>query len=117
MEMKSHQATHFVLTGAAKRSVFIGVLLSYLSRKDGWFCFGALRTAVIENVRGGAGQLAAVIMRTCFLDGTSNFTNGFNIHDPNGGFRTLAADFTGWLSDEKALKEFFDIKGQAEVKS
>ena len=60
--------------------------------------------------------LVAQVMRVFFVDGVSNFTKGFQIHKPDGGFQMLRATFKGWLADEKALKEFNDIKGQAGTK-
>ena len=82
-----------------------------LQRKDAWLSFGSLRTSILEKVKGSVSTCMALSMRVFFTDGTANFTTGFLV-----GSRMVRAVFKGFLADEKALKEFWDIKGQAGTK-
>ena len=86
-----------------------------LHRKDGWMAFGSIRTRFMKQILGGHSALMKLILKIMFVDGGANFTNGFFVLH-KGVERVCTAGFGGILSDEKALKEFFDIKGQAGCK-
>ena len=69
----------------------------------------------MNQILGGHSALMKLILKLMFVDGVANFTKGcFIVHE--GVERLLTAGFGGILADEKALKEFFDIKGQAGTK-
>ena len=83
-----------------------------LHRKDGWLALGALRTSIIHRIDGGVSHLITIIMKTLFVDGPVNFADGFSFM--NRGVSVLCtATFVGFIADEKGLKEFLNIKGQA----
>ena len=84
-------------------------------RKDGWLCFGSLRTSIIHKLQGGVGGLVNKIFRFMFVDGYANFTKGFHLPCAND-VHIVTATFEGTIADEKGLKEFNDIKGQGGTK-
>ena len=86
-----------------------------LHRKDGWLALGSLRTKIIHNIKGGVTSLVKSIMKLFFIDGYANLQTGFS-YEAHGASRVCQASFGGFLADEKGLKEFMDIKGQAGVK-
>jgi hypothetical protein len=86
-----------------------------LHRKDGWLCFGSLKTTSVDVLVGGVAGLMTTIMKMLFCDGYANFSSGFTFCI-NGGYRVCRAAFAGFIADEKGLKEFYDIKGQGGVK-
>ena len=51
-------------------------------------------------------------MKTLFIDGPVNFANGFSFMNRGTSVLCTAA-FVGFIADEKGLKEFLNIKGQA----
>ena len=56
--------------------------------------------------------MITIMLRTFFVDGISNFTNGFR-YIYHGALVSVKGVFRGIIADEKGLKEMFDIKGQA----
>ena len=59
--------------------------------------------------------LMKIILRVLFVDGFANFTKGFT-YLRKGGIEFGRASFSGFIADEKGLKEFYDIKGQGGTK-
>ena len=74
-----------------------------LHRKDGWLCFGALRTTIIHKLTGGVAGLMRKILELFFVDGATNFTKGF-MYEHGGEVEYCRAQFAGFIADEKGLK-------------
>ena len=81
-----------------------------LHKSDAWLCFGALRTSIIYDVKGGVSAVFALVMRMLFVSGPVNSTTGFVI-SCNDSAKLIRASLRGIIADEKGLKEAFDIKG------
>ena len=86
-----------------------------LHRKDAWFCFGSLRTSIIDRVVGGVSAIFAAVLKVMFLASPTNFSD-VCFFLVKGVEKMYTACFKGIIADEKGLKEAFDIKGQAGVK-
>ena len=131
------------IDGGRKVCAFYDAFLEWplwmLHKSDAWLCFGALRTNIIYDVKGGICAVFALAMRNMFMSGAANFTTGFVIDAPmircsdarngnrcsdasngnrcsdarNGNrcSKVIKASLKGIISDEKGLKEAFDIKG------
>ena len=56
--------------------------------------------------------MITIIMKTLFVDGPVNFADGFSFMN-RGESVLCTATFVGFIADEKGLKEFLNIKGQA----
>jgi hypothetical protein len=91
---------------------FAELPLWFLRRKDSWFFFSILRVSIGDDVPGGWSYIMKVILLVFFSPTGHSFLKGCIIVN---GDRSLefTAKFCGILSDEKALKECFNIKGQA----
>lgn len=84
----------------------------FLQRTDAWFCFGLIRSLVIYEMPGGMSEFCDKVLQLFFPKDGLSWSNGVTVrHDDRS--RVVAADFFGLLADEKALKEIFDITGQA----
>ena len=83
-----------------------------LQRKDAWPCFGVLRSCVCDDLPGGLSQLMKLVLRTFFASTGHNFQRGCVVQHGSGQ-HLFTATFAGFMTDEAALKEVFDIKGQA----
>ena len=83
-----------------------------VNRSDAWFAFGVLRSRLLHRCEFGHSAFLAKILRLFFFDGLANLSNGcFYVH--RGKHKRYTGRFGGILADEKGLKEFFAIKGQA----
>ena len=89
-----------------------------LNMCQGWFVFGELRNKLLKETDecSGHGAMVALMLKTFFVDGVSNFTKGFR-YIYRGALVTARGVFRGIIGDEKGLKEMYDIKGQAGWKS
>ena len=81
-----------------------------LNMCDGWFVFGELRSKVLRDCGdcSGHGAMMAIMLRTFFVDGIANFTNGFR-YIYRGAHVSVKGKFCGIIGDEKGLKEMYDI--------
>jgi hypothetical protein len=84
----------------------------FLQRKHSWPMFGIIRTKVMKELPGGASHLMRLVLRTFFLSTGNSFRTGCIIQHGDKSLQ-FTAGFCGVLSDEKALKEIYDVKGQA----
>ena len=86
----------------------------FLARKDSWFVFTIFKTMTIkQQLQGYISEMAKLILKVFFPDGHgTSFKSGCHFHNEND-YIVVTASFKGFLGDEKALKEIFDIKGQA----
>ena len=83
----------------------------FLRRKDSWFPFGLLRCNFVDSMTNQSSEFMTCIMKVFFTGGDS-WINGICLQS-QGRSRIVVAVFGGFLADEKALKEIFDITGQA----
>ena len=81
-----------------------------LHKSDAWILFGALRTNIIKQGKGGVSAVFAMLIRIMFVAGPANFTTGFLL-PYNGSEKLVRASLKGIIADEKGLKEAFDVKG------
>ena len=86
-----------------------------LHRKDGWLCLCSLRSTLVHRILGGAALLVKRLLFMLFVQGNTNLRTGVTFMH-NGSTVFYTARFKGFLADEKGLKEFYDIKGQAGFK-
>ncbi len=86
-----------------------------LHQSDAWFCFGALRTNILEDVKGGVSSVFAKIVRIMFVTGPANYTTGV-FYVSRGADILYRATLRGIIADEKGLKEAFDLKGASGTK-
>ena len=89
-----------------------------LNMCQGWFVFGEIRNKLLKETDecSGHGAMMTILLKTFFVNGISNFTNGFR-YVYRGALVTVKGVFRGIIGDEKGLKEMYDIKGQAGWKS
>ena len=84
----------------------------FIQRKGAWFCYGVLRTKIVNDISGGVGAVVKAILLHMFPEGGESFERGCYI--THGRESTLlTAKFGGILADEAALKYAFGLKGQA----
>ena len=83
-----------------------------LQRKDSWPCFGVIRTTVCKELPGYMSQLMKLVLRIFFAPKGVSFRNGCVVHHGTSS-HMFFLKFCGFISDEKSLKEVFDIKGQS----
>ena len=83
----------------------------FLRRKCAWFTFGLLRSKLAKKIPGHISALMKTVLRVLFLS-THGLQNGCILQN---GQRSLmiTGRFGGFMADEKALKEIYDMKGQA----
>ena len=86
-----------------------------LHNSDAWILFGALKTKVVHNVRGGVSAVVASIIRLTFVTRPANFTSGVFIDHRNGS-KLVQATLKGIIADELGLKGAFDLKGASGTK-
>jgi hypothetical protein len=86
-----------------------------LQRKDGWFLFGSIRSTLLAKLPGGVSEMVKRLLKVVLIDGIANSTQGFFVVVQNRK-RLLRASFSGFLADEKGLKEILDIKGASGTK-
>ena len=83
-----------------------------LQRKDAWPLFSMIRSTVCEKLPGYMSGLMKKVLHVFFSPTGHNFLRGCVIEN-GGDSHFFTASFGAFLTDEKALKEVFDIKGQA----
>jgi len=83
-----------------------------LQRKDMWILLGVLRSIIVNKLPAGISGFCAHVLRIFFPERGFSFLNGCTIRFGTESLMFIAR-FLGWIADEKALKEIFDIKGQA----
>ena len=84
----------------------------FIRRKEGWFPFALARTKAVKCLSGEMSEFTTIILDIFFPERGTSFDRGCTIVHDDGSF-VFVAKFEGFLADEKALKDIFDIKGQA----
>lgn len=84
-------------------------------RSVGWIPFGFIRSSKLNELKGGLSNLGARILRIFFAKENFSFSMGCRlVVNDNNIF--VKANFGGFLGDEKALKELFNVTGSAGTK-
>ena len=87
-----------------------------LCQSSFWFVFSTIRSTVVNRLPGGVSGLMRHVLLRFFGDpGVPNFREGILLENGDRHF-LLRASFVGFLSDEKALKEIFALKGASGTK-
>ena len=86
-----------------------------LQRSECWPMFGLLRTCIANEVLGGVSGLMKAILLTFFSPTGVNLLDGFTVMN-NGVPQMMRGKFGGFVSDEKALKEIYSVKGAGGTK-
>ena len=86
-----------------------------LHKSDAWLFFGALRTSIIADLRGGTSAVFSQIIKVMFAKIPFNFRTGI-FYNFKGAEVIYRSSFKGIIADEKGLKEAFSIKGASGLK-
>jgi len=86
-----------------------------LHKSDAWLFFGALRTSIIGDLRGGTSAIFSEIIKVMFTKIPFNFRTGI-FYNFKGAEVIYRSSFKGIIADEKGLKEAFSIKGASGLK-
>jgi len=83
----------------------------------GWFPFAFIERSVVDNIAGGMGHLARLVLETFFpVDPLSpNFETGILLKC-GGQEHLIRGRFGCWLADERALKDVVSCKGSSGYK-
>ena len=81
-----------------------------LQRAETWFLLGACRSSVVNDMPGEVSGFMKHILHLFFSQKTVSFATGVSFAH-RGEQIMFTAKFGGFLSDEKAHKEIFNIKG------
>ena len=89
----------------------------YVRRDMAWFTFGSIRTSIVSNLPGYVSELMKHVLHVFWSPTGSNFqTAGGLFVNPSGSTTVVKAKFSGFLGDEKGLKEIFNTKGYGGTK-
>lgn len=94
---------------------FLNFEAHVLQRAEGWFSLGVLRSSIVSQLPGRTSGLMRRIVKMFFGEQGTSFANGV-AYCSNGQRVILRAAFAGFLSDEKAHKEVFGVKGASGTK-
>lgn len=87
-----------------------------LSHSEFWFVFTTVRSTIVNRWPGKVSGLMRHVLLRFFGDpSTPNFREGVVLQNADRSF-LFRASFAGFLSDEKALKEIFALKGASGTK-
>ena len=75
-----------------------------------WLLFSVLRSSIVEKMPGGVSGLIRKVMHIFFGSGPRSFKLGIVLHY-SGRTVLVRGVFSGYMADEKALKEIFGLKG------
>ena len=84
----------------------------FLRRKDSWFVFCLTRELLVKKLPGYVSEFMKLVLHIFFGSEAPSFQNGFVLQHREDSM-LFTASFEGFMADEKALKELFDITGQA----
>lgn len=88
----------------------------FQTRREGYFFFGAFPTKLLHVLKGGYSYLFARILSIFFeLEEPVNFTTGFPLTCSKGYF-LCKGTFSILMSDEKAIKELWLLRGASGTK-
>ena len=85
----------------------------------GWLPLGFIKTSILNDIPGGISAILSQLVSTmCTMEvGKPSFHVGFRCAlRENGEMFDFRADIAGFLSDQKALKEFYCVKAATETK-
>lgn len=75
-----------------------------------WFIFCTVRTTLVDKIPGKVSGFMRRILKTFFRERGNSFDRGFVVHHGDQSV-VLTATFSGFVADEKALKEVYGFKG------
>lgn len=85
------------------------------SRSASWFTLFSIRSSIINDVRGKLSGFLAALLRAAFCCTHSLVHPGVHLPRAGGRFH-VHAELTGFVADEKALKQVFQCKGASGCK-
>lgn len=95
---------------------FINLPHWFQTRREGWFFFGAFPTKLLGVLKGGYSHLFARMLSIFFeIEEPFNFNTGFPCKF-SSGFFLCKANFGVVMSDEKAIKELWLLRGASGTK-
>ena len=81
-----------------------------------WFLFGVVRTEVVNRTRGKISGLMKQVLYMMFPQTGTSFSTGLLLSH-GAESKIVQATFSGFIADEKALKEVFGTKGASGKKT
>ena len=75
-----------------------------------WFVFCAVRSSLVLELPGKVSGFMRRILNIFFKENGASMDRGVVVHH-NGSSTLVTATFSGFIADEKALKEVYNIKG------
>lgn len=86
-----------------------------LVQSDTWFLAATARSTLVDKIPGKVSGFMRCLLNLFFAETGHNMTRGVTLGN-SGATAMLTAEFSGFLGDEKALKEIFCLKGATGTK-